>query len=107
MRLVLLGPPGAGKGTQAKRLSSTHHVQHIATGDIFRWNVDAGSELGKVAKKYMDAGELVPDDVTVKIVVGALERARRGYVLDGFPRTIAQTSACCAPRKWWSTRASL
>ena len=93
MRLVLLGPPGAGKGTQAKLLSSTHHVQHIATGGIFRWNVDAGSELGKVAKKYMDAGELVPDDVTVKIVAGALERARRGYVLDGFPRTIAQAEA--------------
>jgi len=93
MRLVLLGPPGAGKGTQAKRLSATYHLQHIATGDIFRWNVQAGTELGRLAKTYMDAGELVPDDFTVRIVVDALERAPGGYVLDGFPRTIGQAEA--------------
>jgi adenylate kinase len=93
VRLVLLGPPGAGKGTQAKRLSSIYHVQHVATGDIFRWNVQAGTELGQLAKKFMDAGELVPDDVTLRIVVDALERAPSGYVLDGFPRTIAQAEA--------------
>jgi adenylate kinase len=93
IRIVLLGPPGAGKGTQAKRLAELYGLRHIATGDIFRTNVQQGTELGTLAKKYMDAGELVPDDVTVQMVVQALADATTGYVLDGFPRTIAQAEA--------------
>jgi adenylate kinase len=93
VRLVLLGPPGAGKGTQAKRLAERFGLQHIASGDIFRWNVQNGTELGRLAKTYMDAGDLVPDDVTVRMVVQAVDRAPAGYVLDGFPRTIPQAEA--------------
>ena len=93
MRLVLLGPPGAGKGTQAKRLATHFHVRHIASGDIFRSNVQTGTELGRLAKKYMDAGDLVPDDTTVHMVVEALKEAPEGYILDGFPRTIPQAEA--------------
>jgi adenylate kinase len=93
MRIVLLGPPGAGKGTQAKRLAERLGIEHIATGDIFRRNARSGTSLGKVAKTYMEAGELVPDDVTVRLVAEALRAAPRGYVLDGFPRTVAQASA--------------
>src|SRR5207253_5562838 len=76
VRLVLLGPPGAGKGTQAKRLAERFGLQHIASGDIFRWNVQRGTELGRLATTYMDAGDLVPDDITVRIVVDAIDRAR-------------------------------
>lgn len=92
MRIVLLGPPGAGKGTQALLLSERLGVPQISTGDIFRANVGQGTELGVLAKKYMDAGDLVPDEVTVAMVEGRLEEsdAAGGYLLDGFPRTVAQ-----------------
>jgi adenylate kinase len=93
MRIVLLGPPGAGKGTQAKRMAERYGVPHFASGDIFRRHVQEGTELGGVAKSYMDAGELVPDDVTLEMMVLALGEAPRGYILDGFPRTVAQAEA--------------
>lgn len=95
MRIVLLGPPGAGKGTQAVVLAERLGVPQISTGDIFRANVGEGTELGKLAKKYMDAGELVPDEVTVAMVEDRLGQADavRGYLLDGFPRTVAQAEA--------------
>ena len=90
MRIVLLGPPGAGKGTQAYRLATRYSIPLISTGDIFRRNVEEHSELGAKAKKYMDAGELVPDDVVVEMVMAALEQTPKGFVLDGFPRTMVQ-----------------
>ena len=93
LRVVLLGPPGAGKGTQAKRLGEAFGAEHISSGEIFRANVQQGTELGRLAKTYMDAGDLVPDDVTTSMVVEALSRARGGYLLDGFPRTIPQAEA--------------
>jgi adenylate kinase len=93
MRLVLLGPPGAGKGTQAKRLAERFGLRHIATGDLFRENVRMGTELGTLAKRYMGDGELVPDDVVVRMVSETLEGSTGGYVLDGFPRTVAQGEA--------------
>ncbi|HEX2089586.1 MAG TPA: adenylate kinase [Actinomycetota bacterium] len=93
MRLVLLGPPGAGKGTQAKRLSKDHGLVHVATGDIFRWNVKHETELGKIAQSYMEKGDLVPDDVVVRMVVERLERIEGGFILDGFPRTVPQALA--------------
>ncbi len=94
-RIVLLGPPGAGKGTQAAIVAGRRGVAHIASGDLFRKHLGEGTELGKLAKTYMDKGELVPDDVTIRM---ALERmaepdALRGYVLDGFPRTMEQGRA--------------
>ena len=92
MRLVLLGPPGAGKGTQAKRLAERLSVPAISTGDIFRSNVSSGTELGVLAKSYMDAGEYVPDSVTNDMVRGRLAEpdAAGGFLLDGYPRTVAQ-----------------
>ena len=93
MRLVLLGPPGAGKGTQAERLSERYGVSHISTGDIFRWNVKQGTSLGGLAKTYMDRGELVPDDLTIRMLVQALDGAPAGFLLDGFPRTLGQAMA--------------
>jgi adenylate kinase len=93
MRVVLLGPPGAGKGTQAGRLADGLGVPVISTGDIFRRNADEGTELGRVAEGYMSRGELVPDDVVVAMVAEALEGAGQGFVLDGFPRNIAQAEA--------------
>src|SRR3954471_20090475 len=85
--VVLLGPPGAGKGTQAKRIAERYGVPHISTGDIFRANITAGTELGKKAKAILDAGELVPDDLTCSIVASRLQQpdCARGYILDGFP----------------------
>jgi adenylate kinase len=93
MRIVLIGVPGAGKGTQAHQLAERFGVPQIATGDIFRWNVQNDSELGRLAKRYMDAGELVPDDVVVRMVTQALEGEPDGFILDGFPRTTGQADA--------------
>lgn len=95
MRVILLGPPGAGKGTQAKMLSERYEVPQISTGDILRAAVAAGTPLGKEAKAYMDRGGLVPDEVVIGIVRDRLAEpdCRGGYLLDGFPRTVAQAEA--------------
>lgn len=92
MKIVMLGAPGAGKGTQAKMIADQYSIPHISTGDIFRANIKEGTELGKEAKSYMDKGQLVPDELTVKILLDrvAKEDCKNGYVLDGFPRTIPQ-----------------
>lgn len=92
MKVIMLGAPGAGKGTQAKRIADKYGVPHISTGDIFRANMKNGTELGMEAKKYMDAGQLVPDELTVKILLDRVSQddCKNGYVLDGFPRTIPQ-----------------
>ena len=92
MKIVMLGAPGAGKGTQAKMIADKYQIPHISTGDIFRANIKEGTELGKEAKSYMDKGQLVPDELTVKILLDrvAKEDCKNGYVLDGFPRTIPQ-----------------
>ncbi len=95
MNIVLLGAPGAGKGTQAARISEKCGVPHISTGDIFRKSVADGTELGREAKRYMDAGELVPDEVVIGIVKERLAEpdCARGFLLDGFPRTVGQADA--------------
>ena len=92
MKIIMLGAPGAGKGTQAKMIADKYAVPHISTGDIFRANIKEGTELGKEAKTYMDKGLLVPDELTVKILLDrvAKDDCKNGYVLDGFPRTIPQ-----------------
>ena len=92
MKIIMLGAPGAGKGTQAKMIAEKYQVPHISTGDIFRANIKNGTQLGMEAKKYMDQGLLVPDELTVKILLDrvAKEDCKNGYVLDGFPRTIPQ-----------------
>ncbi|MBN2582580.1 MAG: adenylate kinase [Planctomycetes bacterium] len=95
MRIVLLGPPGAGKGTQAKDVSEKLSVPHISSGDIFRGEMNAGTDLGKKLKEFVNAGQLVPDDLTTEIVVNRLGRddCVGGYLLDGFPRTLAQAES--------------
>jgi adenylate kinase len=95
VRLVLVGPPGAGKGTQAARLAEELDVPHISTGDLFRANLQQLTPLGVEAKRYMDAGDLVPDSVTVEMVRDRLSHddAAKGFILDGFPRTVAQARA--------------
>ncbi len=92
MKIIMLGAPGAGKGTQAKMIADKYGIPHISTGDIFRANIKEQTELGLEAKKYMDQGALVPDELTVKILLDrvAKEDCNAGYVLDGFPRTIPQ-----------------
>ncbi len=92
MKIIMLGAPGAGKGTQARMIAEKYSIPHISTGDIFRYNIKNGTELGKEAKKYMDQGLLVPDELTVKILLDrvAQDDCKNGYVLDGFPRTIPQ-----------------
>ena len=110
MKIIMLGAPGAGKGTQAKKIAAKYEIPHISTGDIFRANIKEGTELGKKAKTYMDQGLLVPDELVVDLVVDrvnqedckngylvvdrlAQDDAKKGYVLDGFPRTIPQAEA--------------
>ncbi|HEY4018465.1 MAG TPA: adenylate kinase [Pseudonocardiaceae bacterium] len=96
MRLVLVGPPGAGKGTQAVRIAERLDVPHISTGDLFRHNLTEKTELGLEAKRYMDAGDLVPDEVTIGMVRERLaedDAASKGFILDGFPRNVAQADA--------------
>ncbi|ARE89508.1 Adenylate kinase [Clostridium formicaceticum] len=95
MRTILLGPPGAGKGTQAAVIVNEFDVPHISTGDIFRYNIKQGTELGKKAKSYMDQGLLVPDELVVAIVEDRLkqEDCKNGFLLDGFPRTVPQAEA--------------
>ncbi len=95
MNIILLGAPGAGKGTQAVRLAERYKLPHISTGDIFRYNIKNQTPIGIEAKSYIDKGQLVPDDVTVRIVKSRLEEddVKNGYLLDGFPRTVAQAEA--------------
>ena len=98
MRLIMLGAPGAGKGTQAKRIAAKYGIPHISTGDIFRANIKNGTELGKKAQTYMDQGLLVPDELVCDLVVDRIQQSdcEKGYVLDGFPRTIPQAEALTA-----------
>jgi adenylate kinase len=98
MRLVLVGPPGAGKGTQAQFLAKHYSIPHISTGDIFRANLKAGTPLGVEAQKFMDAGELVPDSVTNEMVKDRLTHSdtANGFLLDGFPRNVAQAQVLSA-----------
>lgn len=95
MKIIMLGAPGAGKGTQAKKLAAKYGIPHISTGDIFRANIKNGTELGNKAKVYMDQGLLVPDELVVDLVVDRFKESdcEKGYVLDGFPRTIPQAKA--------------
>ncbi|MEF9998286.1 MAG: adenylate kinase [Lachnospiraceae bacterium] len=95
MKIIMLGAPGAGKGTQAKKIAEKYGIPHISTGDIFRANIKNGTELGTKAKTYMDQGLLVPDELVVDLVVDRVNQADcgKGYVLDGFPRTIPQAEA--------------
>ena len=95
MKIIMLGAPGAGKGTQAKKIAAKYGIPHISTGDIFRANIKNGTELGKKAKTYMDQGLLVPGELVVDLVVDRVNQddCKNGYVLDGFPRTIPQAEA--------------
>lgn len=95
MKIIMLGAPGAGKGTQAKRIAQKYTIPHISTGDIFRANIKNGTELGKKAKEYMDQGLLVPDELTCDLVMDRIQQddCKNGFVLDGFPRTIPQAEA--------------
>lgn len=95
MKIIMLGAPGAGKGTQAKKIADKYSIPHISTGDIFRANIKEGTELGKKAKTYMDQGLLVPDELVVDLVVDRVQQddCSNGYVLDGFPRTIPQAES--------------
>ncbi|NBM15076.1 adenylate kinase [Streptomyces sp. GC420] len=95
MRIVLVGPPGAGKGTQAAYLAKNLSIPHISTGDLFRANISQGTELGRRAKSYMDAGDLVPDEVTIGMAKDRMEQAdaENGFLLDGFPRNVSQAEA--------------
>lgn len=92
MNLILLGPPGAGKGTQAAKIIEKYNIPHISTGDIFRENIKNGTELGKKAQEYMNAGKLVPDELVVEIAIDRLDKddCKNGFLLDGFPRTVFQ-----------------
>ncbi|SDB31841.1 adenylate kinase [Eubacterium oxidoreducens] len=98
MKIIMLGAPGAGKGTQAKQIADKYTIPHISTGDIFRANIKEGTPLGKKAKEYMDKGDLVPDELVVDLVVDRIgqDDCKNGFVLDGFPRTIPQAEALTA-----------
>ena len=98
MKLIMLGAPGAGKGTQAKKIAAKYNIPHISTGDIFRANIKNGTELGKKAQSYMDQGLLVPDELVCDLVVDRIQQedCKNGYVLDGFPRTIPQAESLTA-----------
>jgi adenylate kinase len=106
VRVVLVGPPGAGKGTQAQFIASHLAIPKISTGDIFRSNVSTGTELGRLAKAYMDRGDLVPDEVTVAMVSGRLqeEDAQAGFLLDGFPRNVPQAETLQKMLAEWDVR---
>ncbi|MBE5947932.1 MAG: adenylate kinase [Lachnospiraceae bacterium] len=95
MKIVMLGAPGAGKGTQAKKIADKWQIPHISTGDIFRANIKQGTELGKKAKAFIDKGMLVPDELTIELIIDRLHQAdcTNGYVLDGYPRTIPQAES--------------
>ena len=95
MKIIMLGAPGAGKGTQANQIADKYSIPHISTGDIFRANIKNGTELGKKAKQYMDQGALVPDELTCDLVMDRIQQddCKNGFVLDGFPRTIPQAEA--------------
>ncbi|MCC7332106.1 MAG: adenylate kinase [Flavobacteriales bacterium] len=95
LNIVLFGPPGAGKGTQAEKLISKYNLCHLSTGDIFRANIKGETELGKLAKSYMDKGELVPDSVTISMLETEVDKNKQalGFIFDGFPRTTAQAKA--------------
>ena len=95
LNIVLFGPPGAGKGTQAVNLVEKYKLVHLSTGDIFRANIKGGTELGKLAKSYMDKGDLVPDEVTIKMLESEVNKQKdpKGFIFDGFPRTTAQAEA--------------
>lgn len=95
MNIILLGPPGAGKGTQAKAISKEYSIPHISTGDIFRYNISNGTPLGVEAKKYIDKGHLVPDNLTIDLIKDRLNNddCKNGFLLDGFPRTVNQAEA--------------
>ena len=95
MKIIMLGAPGAGKGSQASRISAMYKLPHTSTGDIFRANLKEETVLGKKAKHYMDRGELVPDDITIAMLLERIhkEDCKNGYILDGFPRTIPQAEA--------------
>lgn len=101
MKIIMLGAPGAGKGTQAKKIAAKYNIPHISTGDIFRANIKNETELGKKAKSFMDKGLLVPDDLTLELVMDRFKAddCKNGYVLDGFPRTIPQAEALTAALK--------
>ena len=101
MTIVMLGAPGAGKGTQADKIAEKYNIPHISTGDIFRSNIKAGTELGKKAKSFIDQGLLVPDEVTIGMLLDRIHEAdcENGYILDGFPRTIPQAESLTAALK--------
>ena len=101
MKIIMLGAPGAGKGTQAKRIAGKYGIPHISTGDIFRANIKNGTELGQKAKQYMDQGLLVPDELTCDLAMDRIQQddCKNGFVLDGFPRTIPQAEALDAALK--------
>lgn len=98
MKIVMLGAPGAGKGTQADKIAEKYNIPHISTGDIFRSNIKAGTELGKKAKSFIDQGLLVPDEVTIGMLLDRIHEVdcENGYILDGFPRTIPQAESLTA-----------
>lgn len=95
MKIIMLGAPGAGKGTQAKKIAEKYHIPHVSTGDIFRSNIKEGTQLGRKAKEYMDQGALVPDELTIGMLMDRIQQedCENGYVLDGFPRTIPQAES--------------